>query len=299
MLFPRRFMPPIQLLCALEAAARHQSFTAAARELALTQGAVSRQIRALEEMLGADLFYREHQAVFLTPAGEIYAREIRETLARLATATRGVRASPQGESLSILAPTTFAGRWLVPRLPQFLSRYPEIRINIRSLAPTVDQEFPSADGIITLGMPSWPQAEMVALMHETVIPVCSPSLKQKFEFEVSGDLLKAPLIHLIYRPDDWRRWFSTRNAEASVLPGMHFDHITIANQAAQAGLGTALLPDHFIKDELERGELVLALDAPMASGERYFFAWSKSKNEYGPTQVFRNWLVDEIETLKE
>ena len=118
------------LLCAFEASARHQSFTAAAAELHLTQSAVSRQIRALEDRLGIDLFVRERQTVRLSPAGQAYAQEIRGALMCISNATLGLRTNPQGGSLNLAILPTFGTRWLAPRLPQFFSAHPGITINL-------------------------------------------------------------------------------------------------------------------------------------------------------------------------
>jgi LysR family glycine cleavage system transcriptional activator len=120
MAIARRFLPSMSLLRAFEAAARHQSITAAAEELNLTQGAVSRQIRALEELLGSDLFLRERQTIRLTSAGETYAREIREALRRISSATLSFRANPKGGTLNLAILPTFGTRWLAPRLSGFL-----------------------------------------------------------------------------------------------------------------------------------------------------------------------------------
>jgi LysR family glycine cleavage system transcriptional activator len=128
MAIPRRFLPSMSLLYAFEGAAGAESFTAAAAELNLTQSAVSRQIRALEDMLGCTLFLRERQTVKLTAAGEAYAGEIREALQHIATATLGLRANPSGGSLNLAILPTFGTRWLAPRLPSFLAENPGITI---------------------------------------------------------------------------------------------------------------------------------------------------------------------------
>ncbi|GGE01354.1 hypothetical protein GCM10011390_20280 [Aureimonas endophytica] len=127
---PRRLLPSIGLLSAFEASARTGSFTAAARELNLTQSAISRQIRALEEQLGVELFLRERQTVRLTPAGEAYARDIREALRRISAASLNLRANPFGGTLNLAILPTFGTRWLAPRLPDFLARHPGITINL-------------------------------------------------------------------------------------------------------------------------------------------------------------------------
>jgi len=126
MLNPRRFMPPLAHLQAFEAAARLGSVTAAARELHLTQSAVSRQIKGLEELLEVELFVREKQSLHLTPGGTAYARDVREALRKISTASLQLRANPLGGTLSLAILPAFGTRWLAPRLPDFLSKHPGI-----------------------------------------------------------------------------------------------------------------------------------------------------------------------------
>ncbi len=137
----RRFLPSMSSLRAFEAAARHQSFTAAGAELHLSQSAVSRQIRALEDVLGSDLFTRERQTVVLTTAGEAYLQEIRAALVRISTATLGFSANPRGGSLNLAILPTFGTRWLAPRLPMFLAENPGITINLTTRLPPSTARF--------------------------------------------------------------------------------------------------------------------------------------------------------------
>ena len=201
----RRFLPPMSLLCAFEASARHQSFTAAAAELHLTQSAVSRQIRALEERLGTELFVRERQTVRLSAAGQAYAQEIRAALARISNATLGFRTNPQGGSLNLAILPTFGTRWLAPRLPQFFSAHPGITINLTTRLSQFDFQLEAVDAAIHFGLPNWPGAELEFLMSETVVPACSPDVAARHGFARPEDLLRAPLLHLASRPDAWQR----------------------------------------------------------------------------------------------
>lgn len=291
----RRFLPSMSLLRAFEAAARHQSFTAAAAELNLTQGAVSRQIRVLEELLGSDLFIRERQTVRLTSAGEIYARDIREALKRISSATLSFRANPQGGTLNLAILPTFGTRWLAPRLPRFLRDNPGITINLSTRLAPFDFAFEQADAAIHFGAPDWQGAELEYLMSETVVPACSPALVESFGFEQPSDLLKAPLLHLVSRPDAWERWFEEHDALTGLLHGMLFDQFATAAQAAISGLGVALLPEFLIKEDLERGDLVRALNLPMASREQYYLAWPANRSSYWPLAAFRRWIVQEAQ----
>ena len=290
MVYARRFLPPMSLLCAFEAASRHQSFTAAASELHLTQSAVSRQIRALEGLLGSELFTRERQTVRLNRAGEAYAREIRSALDKVATATLWFKANPQGGVLNIAILPTFGTRWLAPRLPQFIAENPGITINLTTRPEPFDFRAESTDAAIHFGAPFWPGAELDLLMGETVAPVCSPALRDSCKFSVASDIAAAPLLHLQSRPHAWERWFRVMGATATNERGMWVDQFALAAQAAISGLGVALLPLFLIEAELGRGDLVMAIDAPMENEEKYYLAWPPGQAHYHPLQAFRAWL---------
>jgi DNA-binding transcriptional LysR family regulator len=293
MALDRRFLPSMTLLRAFEASARLQSFTAAATELSLTQSAVSRQIIALEEMLGTELFTRERQRVKLTRAGETYFSEIRVALARVATATFGLRANPRGGVLNLAILPTFGTRWLAPRLPGFLQEHPGITINLSTRLSRFDFQFDSVDAAIHFGQHDWPGAELELLMSEVVIPACNSRVRKEHRFRKPADLLRAPLLHLDSRPDAWGSWFRAYGVAAEQVPGMLFDQFAVAAQAAIAGLGVALLPRFLIETELERGDLVEAIRGPMESAERYYLAWPSGRSAYPPLQAFREWILAE------
>ncbi len=290
---PRRFLPSLSLLSAFEAAARLGSITAAARELALTQSAVSRQIIALEDQLEVELFHRERQTIKLTIAGEVYAREIREALRRISNATLNLRANPFGGTLTLAILPTFGTRWLAPRLPGFLAQHPGITINLLTRLSRFDFELEPVDAAIHFGKDEWPGAEMALLRTETVIPACSPQTRARFGFAEPGDLHKAPLLHLTTRPDAWERWFMANRVAPQAVHGMLFDQFATAAQAAMSGLGVALLPEFLIEDEIADGRLVAALDLPMPSTEAYYLVWPNQRAQHPPLAAFREWLLSE------
>jgi LysR family glycine cleavage system transcriptional activator len=290
MAFARRFLPSTSLLCAFEAAARHESFTAAAHELSLTQSAVSRQIHALEQALGFDLFLRERQTVKLTLAGQAYAREIRDALHHIATATLNFRANPKGGTLNLAILPTFGTRWLAPRLPDFVAEHPDITINLTTRLAPFDFQFDQVDAAIHFGAPEWSGAELDFLMRETVVPVCSGAMKARHHFASPVDLLGAPLLHLVSRPDAWECWFRKQGIVLESARGMLCDQFAIIAQAATSGLGVALLPKFLIEAELANGDLVEAVRGAMESKERYYLAWPARRSSYAPLRAFRTWL---------
>lgn len=294
MAVPRRFLPHTSLLVSFEAAARLGSFTAAAEEIALTQSAVSRQIRTLEEQVGVELFLRERQTVRLTAAGEAYARDVRDALHRIGAATLNLRANPLGGTLNLAILPTFGTRWLAPRLPRFLAMSPGVTINLSTRLSAFDFSLESFDCAIHFGRDDWPGASHQWLMSEQLIPACSPAFLAAQNVSSPADLRNVPLLHLTSRPDAWEKWFDLHGVNADNVHGMLVDQFATAAQAAAAGLGIALLPTFLIQPELERGELVAALDLPMASSESYYLVWPTERALLPPLLAFQEWLKQEL-----
>ena len=289
----RRFLPSTTLLCAFEAAARLNSFTAAAEELTLTQSAVSRQIRALEALLGSDLFVRDRQTVRLTGAGQAYAREIRAALGHITAATLAFRANPRGGTLNLAILPTFGTRWLAPRLPGFMAAHPGITVNLSTRLAPFDFGAESLDAAIHFGRPDWAGADLMPLMGETVVPAYGPALRDAVPVRRPADLLGAPLLHLASRPDAWERWFRAKGVAVEEVHGMLLDQFATAAQAAMAGIGVALLPRFLIEAELARGDLVTLPDGELRSEERYYLAWPAGRAADPPLDAFRSWIAAE------
>lgn len=293
MAYARRLLPSMSLLTAFEAAARHESFTAAAEELCLTQSAVSRQIKVLEEALGADLFVRERQMVKLTGTGQTYAAEIRDALRHIATATLTFRANPKGGTLNLAILPTFGAEWLAPRLSSFTEAEPEITVNLTTRLAPFDFENDHVDAAIHYGASEWAGAELDFLLAETVVPVCNPALRERHGFEQAADLASAPLLHLVSRPDAWEIWFHAQELEIGRLHGMLFDQFSTIIRASVAGLGVGLIPRLFIERELARGELIEAVPDGTLSTQGYYLAWPVRRSNHPPLTAFRSWLIKE------
>jgi LysR family transcriptional regulator, glycine cleavage system transcriptional activator len=290
---PRRFLPSLPALSAFEAAARTGSVTAAARELNLTQSAVSRQIKLLEEQLEIPLFRRERQKIRLTAAGEAYVREIREGLRRIGDASLNLRANPAGGTLNLVVLPTFSTRWLVPRLPEFMRGNPGVVVNLFTRSSRFDFRAEAIDAVIHSGDNDWPGTESVLLRSEDVIPACSSAFKKKFAFKQPKDLREAPLLHLTTHPDAWEQWLLQNSVPAEAVHGMLFDQQSAVAAAAAAGLGVALLPIFLFDEELKRGQLVRAMDLPMRKSANYYLIWPNDRATYPPLTAFRRWLVEE------
>ena len=172
----RGFLPNVGNLLAFEATARHSSVSRAAEELSLTQSAVSRQIQQLEETLGLSLFSRTRQRVVLTDVGRMYAAQVRQTLADLSDATRqAIALSGTSGVLNLAVLPTFGTRWLIPRIPEFLSRHPDVTVNFGVRLVPFDFSAEPFDAAIHFGQPHWPGAVCELLMREECVPVCSPA----------------------------------------------------------------------------------------------------------------------------
>lgn len=280
-------------LSAFEAAARSGSFTTAAHELALTQGAISRQIKALEDLIGCPLFIRKGQRVQLTPTGESYAEQIREALQRIASATMGAMAAPEGGVLKLAILPSFGTRWLVPRLPDFREVEPNVTIHVTTKLDPFDFRTEDLDAAIHYGHADWPNAICDMLLEEEVLPVCAPAFRAAHPMAAPGDLTTLPLLHTTSRPDAWSEWFTAQGVARRPGAGMFFEQFSTVREAAIAGLGVALLPTLLMQPELADGALVPALDRPHKSAKAYYLVHPANKTRYPPLAAFRRWLLAE------
>ncbi|MGP2493648.1 LysR family transcriptional regulator [Mesorhizobium sp. PUT5] len=290
----RRLLPPIGALAAFEAVARLGSFTAAARELALTQGAISRQIKQIEAQLGRPLFRRDSRNVELTTEGEAYAETVRSALAQLREAAVQLMSGRHAGTLNLAILPTFGTRWLMPLVPDFVARHPDITINFATRIGRFDFARERLDAAIHIGQPDWPDADSTLLMNEEVAPVATPDFLKDRAIAVPADLGRQPLLHMASRPDAWAQWFEHQGLSAPSGPGMRFEHFSTAAQACLAGLGVALLPLFLIQGELQRGQLVPAPGGPMRSRSAYYLVVPREKRLHPPVVSFRDWLLSKV-----
>lgn len=289
----RRLLPSISSLTAFDAVARTGSFSAAAAELSLTQGAISRQIATLEDQVGIALFDRNSRGVTLTATGREYAKGIAEVLGRIRTLTLEVMAKGPANSLSLAIPPTFGTRWLMPRMPGFVRENPDIIINFATRIGRVDFEAEEIDAAIHVGRADWPDARCDLLMQEMVAPVCSPEFLRANPVHSPERLLSLPLINLASRPGAWEHWFQSLGIEAKLAGGMRFEQFSNVAQACIAGLGVALMPLFLIASELKNGQLVRAYEHEVESLSAYYLVRPLRKVSYPPVIAFSNWLMEE------
>ena len=295
MLTPRRFLPATPALQALEAVARLGSATAAAEELSLTQSAVSRQLKTLEDQLGVALFNRGGKRLALTPAGESYAEDIRAALHRIAQAALKLQTNPGGGAVNLTILPTFGMRWLVPRLPRFSEAHPEVTINMTTRMEPFNFDTQPFDAAITFGTGDWPETRKMWLSRETVIPVAAPEVLERETVRTGHDLLRLPLLHIQHRPRAWQKWFAAKGVEAGRLPGMVYDQFPMIVQAAIHGMGVALLPDFLVRQEVADGKLAIAVTGPDQSLGDYWLVWPEERDADPALSAFRAWLKTEVE----
>ena len=292
MLLQRRLFPSISMLMAFDSAARTGSFSAAARELNLTQGAVSRQIRALENQLDVTLFKRVGKTVQLTEMGNVYEQEIHTALQTIRNASLNAMTSPLSGILNLGVLPTFGTRWLMPRFPSFLEQHPDIIVNFVAKLSPFDFQSENLHSAIHYGEPDWPNTTSTFLIGEKAVPVCSPDFLELHPINNANDISTVPLLYLSSRPTAWQDWFALNNRSLPQNHGMLFEQFSIVIQAAVAGIGAALLPIFLIQSELDRGELVIIQDVPLQSGSSaYYLVTPLDKSEYAPVVAFRNWLL--------
>ncbi|MEX0365114.1 MAG: LysR substrate-binding domain-containing protein [Ruegeria sp.] len=293
MIAPRRFLPSISSLLALEAVDRLGSASAAAEELSLTQSAISRQLKVMEEQLGVALIQRTQMRLQLTPAAQEYVETARTALHQLAQASLKLKANPTGGSLNLSILPAFGMHWLAPRLQDFARRHPEVTVNLSTRLQPFDFATDPFDAAIHFGQQDWTGVNYLRIMREDVLPVCAPDLAQK---QTNGPdwLLTAPLLHLDTRPDAWERWFAAQGMTATGLRGMLFDQFSTMIQATIHGLGVALLPSYLVAHDLQKGRLVPAWDGPSVSLGDYYLVWPQDRTESAPLRSFRQWLEGQM-----
>jgi len=294
----RRKIPSLQALLCFDAAARHQSYTRAAQELALTQGAVSRQLTALEEFLGVALFKRTRHGVALTASGRDYAAQVATRLAALEQDTLDVM-STQGNArvLHLASVPTFATRWLIPRLPALRDALPELTLHIDTRTrPFLFADTPYDCALFAASpeqMDQWAGTQAVKLLIEVVLPVGAPALLKGAAALEPHDIAQLPLLQQSTRPDAWRAWFDAQSVSApSALSGARFEQFSMTAAAAIHGLGVALVPRLLIEQELARGELAVLCDRPLANARAYYLVRPEGVEPPAALQAFEAWLIE-------
>ena len=290
-----RRLPPLKALPDFEAAARHLSFTKAADELHVTHGAVSRQVKALEEHLGVTLFRRLNRTLLLTDEGQAYVAVVRELLERLAEATDRLKKRDERGGLTVSTSGSFAIKWLVPRLARFRTAHPEIDVRLQANDALIDFARDDVDIAIRYGRGQYPGLKAERLMTEDFVPVCSPALlKGPHPLRTPEDLRHYALLHEEGTQINWRMWLMAAGVEGvDPTRGPIYSHSSMVMVAAINGEGVALGRAALIAEDLAAGRLVKPFDLALAAEWAYYVVYPPRALARPKVAAFRNWLLEE------
>jgi LysR family glycine cleavage system transcriptional activator len=286
---------------AFEAVARNGSVTGAARELSVTQGAVSRHVASLEQWLGARLFTRTPRGVDLTAKGLAYFRTLKRALDQIDSATRRVQKSREENLLRLKLPPTFAIRWLVPRLASFHALHPHLDVQITTSHEAADFDREDVDAYIHSEREAPTGAGFRRLFGETLLPVCSPQLlKRRPRLSKPRDLAKHVLLCSLNRPLDWPSWLAAAGApDIDGNDGLKFENAALAYQAAIDELGVMIAQRALVEDDLRAGRLVAPIALPVRTSGAYYLAYSPHRARPARLAAFEAWIVAQAHDVPE
>lgn len=286
-------LPPLATLRPFEAAARLESFSRAAEELHLTHGAVSHQVRALEEHLGTALFHRHGKRVSLTVAGRAYADRIRAALAEIARASEQARGGRRSNRLTVSVLPSFASRWLMPRLIRFMDANPAIEVNVMATNALANFAAEEVDVAIRYGRGPWPPLKSEKVADDEYFTVASPKFNKSRLPKTFREMLGVRLIR--EDRDYWKEYFEAAGIKVDApLGGPSFNDASHSILAAARGEGIALTRRSLVGDDLERGALVKVFPLTIPSPESYHLVWPPELDDDPKILAFRAWVKAEL-----
>ena len=298
-------IPPLNPLKVFETVARTENLTGAAHELHVTQSAVSRQISVLEAYLGVELLRRQRHGVSLTKAGRAYAEQIVPAFAMIANATEELLKDSSQDALRLLTYTTFAAKWLIPRLPDFHAKHPGIEVRLSTAVPDVDFDRDEVDMAIQFGDGQWPNTQSDRLFTDQTEPVCSPAFLAMHapESQHPESLLRQRLLLSRYRRNDWSDWLEVNQLTSMSVDSkrMSFGSSILALQAAVDGLGIVIGQTRLLASDFETGRLLRPFAGtrwkPLRSDRAYYLLRPLHQRESNKTWAFREWLLQTVKEL--
>lgn len=291
-------IPPLKALAAFEAVARNMSFTKAAAELNVTPSAISQQIKILEKHLSMRLFRRLNRRVLLTETGEIYHATVASAFSAIAEATDRIDTNLRPQILLVRSAPSFATKWLLPRLPDFLATNADLDIRLDASNEKTDFVRENVDLEIRFGRAEWGTLHVEPLCRERIIPLLSPELARRHSIQAPQDLASGvPLIHSVKCPVSWEMWFAAHEIGHTIpLRGPRFDRSYMSIDAAREGFGAALDSDILAHKELARGELVSPFTMTRQFVRTLYWLVCPYRNlEQDKTARFRQWLLSHPE----
>lgn len=288
-------LPPLNAVKAFEAAGRLENFSAAAVELNVTPGAVSRQIKNLEQYLGVDLFARVGNEVQITAAGRLYLGYVQDGFGKLQAGTRAVRAEQAGQPLHIWGSRFFIRLWLLPRLPDFHAQFADQEVLITTVRP--DAPLPAEiDVAILPGSGRWTGMRTDLLLPRLLVPVCSPAyLKSAPPLTKPADLEHHTLLETLIGTTEWDRWSAKAGAGSLALARrVTFTSTDLAFSAALDGLGIVLGRHGFIEGDLKKGNLVKPFESTLDAGDGFYLIYRDRGPLPDRVRNFRRWILDRL-----
>lgn len=291
-----RKLPPLNSLKAFEASARHKNFTKAAEELCVTQGAISKQLKTLEDYLGVTLFERKHQKLSLTNEGEIYLASVSNALNIVEQATDNISKNNKSDILNINIAPTLSNKWFIPLLDDFKKKYPNINISIEASDCSKDYDsmdtMPADIAICMVKAKNWKYVIAEKIMDEELLPVCAPHLQvSPYNLNDVHDLLAHNLLQHTKRAGMWEEYLHGIGfGNVPIKHSIAFGHFYMLIQAAIDGMGIALIPKIFIEEELKQNKLVIAFNAEFTSPYHAYLIYPKQKGELKKIRNFRKWV---------
>jgi LysR family transcriptional regulator, glycine cleavage system transcriptional activator len=287
----RRRLPPLKTLPAFEIAAERLSFTAAAGELHLTHGAVSRQIQALESHLGVPLFRRSNRRIELTEAGVAFLPGVRQALHGLETSTAEIATSPREGALVVSCVATFMMRWLIPRLYAFNALHRKIDVRLAASHAPVDFARDGVDVAIRVGEAPWPRNVVgTPFLADRIGPVCTPVLLEGRNTLQLSELRRHRLLHAETRAQSWSNWARARGTTIELNNSQSFEHHYFMLEAAASGLGIGIASYPLVEQDLKSGRLVAPFGF-VPSGRSYCVLRARQAIDNAKIAAFRSWIV--------
>ncbi len=288
-----RHLPNLAALRAFEAASRHQNFSRAAEEIHLTHGAISHQVRALEQELGLQLFVRNGKKIAITEDGQRFAQVIRDSLQQIAVVVDALKGGNKQKRLAITALPSFAARWLSPRLGRFIEQYPDLEVSLQSSNHLTDFVKESVDIGIRFGFGHYPGLQSEHLMDDEYYPVASPHFNAGDLPKTPHDMVQFPLLRCAMEP--WEPWFRLANLDnLEPTGGLVFQDSSMLVRAAVDGQGIALGRHAIVQSDLASGQLVRLFDIALPCPSSYYLVYPAIALEKPQVRAFRAWLLQEI-----
>lgn len=289
-------LPSLTSLAVFEATARHQSFKLAAAELNVTTGAVSRQIKAVEEEVGVPLFVRNTSGVELTAAGEDLYAVLSHGFGRAAETVQRIKRGSRASRVTLACSNAMAMMWLMPRMGSFWRAHPEIVVD--HLISDLSRDYRRADVELRIryGFGAWPDEAAQLLLTETIYPVCSPRFAEKHAGASPLDIPNLPLLHVDWVDPDWTDWDEfLRRADIihGPLPGGRFNNFTVTLQATQDDQGIAVGWHRLVKPLILAGKLVRFTGLELPAPGSYYLTWNDKRELSQAATTLKTWLVNE------